>query len=323
MAERRMFTTKITDSDAFTALPPTTQALYFHLCMNADDDGFNNKIRQAMFNAHADQNDFNLLVQYRFIIPFDNKGIIVIKHWRLHNIIRSDRYHETEYVEEKAKLILKDNGVYTDANTHIGIPSDNQVTTKRQPSDNQMETEVRLGKVSIGNNNNIYSANFESFWSAYPRKKEKQRAYKCFNARIKDGFSEVELTQAAKKYAEECRKEHREDKYIKLPATFLSANTPFVDYLGTQKITPVDGPLEYQIGDYNTHPQVPPFYGFPEEWFENGQPIRERFKAIRQPRNFDIGVTDETIYSPDDLWREFELRKRGFENEQFGFDECS
>lgn len=140
MAERRMFTKKIIDSDAFTALPPTTQALYFHLCMNADDDGFNNRIRQAMFNAHADQNDFNLLVQYRFIIPFDN-GIIVIKHWRMHNVIRSDRYHETEYVEEKATLVLKENGVYTDDVNHA--------TTKRQPNDNQRETEVRLGKDSL------------------------------------------------------------------------------------------------------------------------------------------------------------------------------
>jgi hypothetical protein len=312
MAERRMFTTKITDSDAFTALPPTTQALYFHLCMNADDDGFNNKIRQAMFNAHADQNDFNLLVQYRFIIPFDNKGIIVIKHWRLHNIIRSDRYHETEYVEEKARLILKDNGVYTDSKTPIGIPSDNQVATKRQPNDNQMETEVSIGKVSIGNN--IYSANFETFWSAYPRKKEKQRAYKCFNARIKDGFSEVELTQAAKKYAEECLKEHREDKYIKLPATFLSANTPFMDYLGEQKSTPVNGPLDYEIDNSDTHPQIPPYYGFPKEWFDGTAPVRERFKPLKQVHNYSIGITDDIVYSADELWEKYNLRKAAYEN---------
>ena len=107
MAERRMFTKKITDSDAFTTLPPTTQALYFHLCMNADDDGFNNKIRQAMFNSHADQNDLNLLVQHRFVIPFDEKGVVVIKHWRLHNIIRADRYHKTEYAEEMVEHKLK------------------------------------------------------------------------------------------------------------------------------------------------------------------------------------------------------------------------
>lgn len=145
MAERRMFTRKIIDSDAFTELPPSTQALYFHLCMNADDDGFNNKIRQAMFNAHADRNDFNLLVSNRFIIPFDNKGVIVIKHWKLHNYIQNDRYHKTEYVEEKAQLILKANGVYTEKNGDVY----NMDTECIQDVSN-MDTEVRLGKVSIG-----------------------------------------------------------------------------------------------------------------------------------------------------------------------------
>ena len=139
-----MFTQKITEADNFTALPPTTQCLYFHLCMNADDDGFSNKIRQAMFNSHADQNDFEMLVQKRFIIPFES-GVIVIKHWRMHNLIRADRYHETDYLEEKAELVLKENGVYTDC-----IPSDNQMATNGIPSDNQMATEVRLGKDSIG-----------------------------------------------------------------------------------------------------------------------------------------------------------------------------
>ena len=145
MAERRMFTKKITDSDAFTALPPTTQALYFHLCMNADDDGFNNKIRQAMFNAHADSNDYNLLVQQKFIIPFDNKGVIVIKHWRLHNYIKNDRYHQTEYVEEKARLVLKENGVYSENIGDVSI-----LDTERIQSVSNMDTEVRLGKDSIG-----------------------------------------------------------------------------------------------------------------------------------------------------------------------------
>ena len=153
-----MFTQKITEADSFTTLPPTTQCLYFHLCMNADDDGFSNKIRQAMFNAHADQNDFEMLVQKRFIIPFDS-GVIVIKHWRMHNLIRSDRYHKTDYIEERSTLILKENGVYVDNSeceidrNIVGIPSDNQVTTIGIPSDNQMEPEVRLGKDSIGNIN--------------------------------------------------------------------------------------------------------------------------------------------------------------------------
>jgi hypothetical protein len=153
MAERRMFTQKITEADSFTALPPTTQCLYFHLCMNADDDGFSNKIRQAMFNAHADQNDFEMLVQKRFILPFDS-GVIVIKHWRMHNLIRSDRYHETDYLEEKATLLLKDNGVYTDA-LPVGMTIDNQVSTTGMTIDNQVSTEDRLGKDRLGKDREV------------------------------------------------------------------------------------------------------------------------------------------------------------------------
>lgn len=150
MSERRMFTKEITDGDVFTSMPPTTQCLYFHLCMTADDDGFSNQVRQALFNAHATTDDFNMLVQKRFIIPFDS-GVIVIKHWRMHNLIRSDRYHKTKFLEEKASLILKDNGVYSQIND-VGMTNDNQVTTIGIPNGNQMDTEVRLGKDSIGNN---------------------------------------------------------------------------------------------------------------------------------------------------------------------------
>ena len=141
MAERRMFAKRIIDSDAFTELPPTTQALYFHLCMGADDDGFNNQIRRGMFNAHADRNDFDLLVQKRFIIPFES-GVIVIKHWRMHNLIKNDRYKHTAYIEEMATLVLKENGVYTESGT--------QVEPMWNPNGTQMEPQVRLGKDSIG-----------------------------------------------------------------------------------------------------------------------------------------------------------------------------
>ena len=142
MAERRMFTKKITDADAFTELPPTSQALYFHLCMGADDDGFSNQIRRAMFSAHADRHDFELLVQKRFIIPFES-GVIVIKHWRMHNLIKSDRYKETSYIEEKAMLVLKDNGVYSSED------SGTQLEPNWNPTGTQLEPQVRLGKVRL------------------------------------------------------------------------------------------------------------------------------------------------------------------------------
>lgn len=140
MAERRMFTKKITESDAFSELPATTQALYFHLCMSADDDGFSNQIRMAMFNAHADRKDLDILIEKKFVILFEDRGVAVVKHWKMHNYIQKDRYNETKYLEEKARLVLKENGVYSVVST---------MDTKCIQAVSKMETQVRLDKVSI------------------------------------------------------------------------------------------------------------------------------------------------------------------------------
>ena len=107
-----MFTKKITDADEFISLPSSTQALYLHLCMAADDDGFNNQIQMAMFKAHASLDDVKVLLAKRFILQFEN-GVIVIKHWRMANALRKDRYTPTAFQEELKKLKIKDNGSYT------------------------------------------------------------------------------------------------------------------------------------------------------------------------------------------------------------------
>ena len=133
MAERRMFAKTIIDSDMFLDMPLSTQSLYFHLSMRADDDGFINNPKKIQRMIGASDDDLKVLVMKRFILPFDS-GVVVIKHWRMHNYIRNDRYKETVYQEEKSQLLLKENGSYTELTT-IGIPDDNQ-----------METQVRLGK---------------------------------------------------------------------------------------------------------------------------------------------------------------------------------
>ena len=137
MAERRMFAKTIIDSDAFIDMPLSTQALYFHLSMRADDDGFINNPKKIQRMVGASDDDLKVLVMKRFIIPFES-GIVVIKHWKIHNYIRNDRYKPTVYAEEKAMITSKDNGAYTEADT-IGIPSDNQVVY-------QLDTQVRVGK---------------------------------------------------------------------------------------------------------------------------------------------------------------------------------
>jgi hypothetical protein len=130
MAERRMFAKTIIDSDVFLDMPLSTQALYFHLSMRADDDGFINNPKKIMRMIGASQNEFELLLAKRYLLAFDS-GIVVIKHWRIHNYIQKDRYNETKYLDEKAMIKIQDNRAYTEC---------------IQDGDTG---KVRLGKVSI------------------------------------------------------------------------------------------------------------------------------------------------------------------------------
>ena len=113
MAERRMFAKTIIDSDAFLDMPTSAQALYFHMAMRADDDGFLNNPKKVQRMVGASDDDCKLLLAKRFLIAFES-GVVVIKHWRIHNYIQKDRYKPTVYQEEKNRLSLKDNGVYTE-----------------------------------------------------------------------------------------------------------------------------------------------------------------------------------------------------------------
>lgn len=112
MANKRMFTMKIVDSDAFLDMPLSTQCLYFHLNMRADDDGFIGNPKRIMRLIGSNDDDLKLLIAKRFILVFDN-GVIVIKHWRMHNTLSKHRYHETQYLDEKETLKIKDNGSYS------------------------------------------------------------------------------------------------------------------------------------------------------------------------------------------------------------------
>lgn len=129
MAERRMFAKTIVLSDAFLDMPLSARCLYFTLGMLADDDGFVNSPKSIMRQAGASTDDLNLLMAKRFILAFES-GIIVIKHWRIHNYIQKDRYKESKYIEEKATLTLDQNGAYTECIQNVSI----------------LDTQVRLGK---------------------------------------------------------------------------------------------------------------------------------------------------------------------------------
>jgi len=144
MAERRMFAKTIIDSDAFLDMPLSSQSLYFHLSMRADDDGFINNPRKIQRMVGASEDDLKLLIAKNFIIPFES-GIVVIKHWKIHNYIQSDRYKPTVYIEEKKCLEIKNNRAYT-----LGIPNDNQMDTECIQNVSDMDTQYRLGKDRLG-----------------------------------------------------------------------------------------------------------------------------------------------------------------------------
>jgi len=131
MASKRMFSKQIVETDAFLDMPKTSQLLYFHLNMEADDDGFVASPKKVMRIIGSGDDDFKILISKRFIIPFES-GVCVIKHWLIHNYIRKDTYTETKYLKEKSSLIIKENGGYTDRGRVVDGSS----------------TQVRLGKVS-------------------------------------------------------------------------------------------------------------------------------------------------------------------------------
>lgn len=135
-----MFAKTIIDSDAFLDMPLSTQALYFHLNMRADDDGFVNNPKKIQRMILASDDDMRILIGKNFIIPFES-GIVVIKHWKIHNYIQSDRYKATNYQDEKAMLRIKENKAYTVV--------DNECIQDVSISD----TQVRLGKGSIDKDN--------------------------------------------------------------------------------------------------------------------------------------------------------------------------
>ena len=124
MAERRMFAKSIVLSDAFLDMPLGARCLYMTMGMMADDDGFVNNAKTIIRITGATEDDLKVLIAKKFILPFED-GVIVIKHWRINNYLRNDRYQETKYIEDKANLLIDKNGAYTfnDDGIPDGIPN--------------------------------------------------------------------------------------------------------------------------------------------------------------------------------------------------------
>ena len=149
MAQRRMFSRKITETDHFLEMPLSSQALYFHLNMGADDEGFIDKAKTIQRTIGASDDDMKLLIAKGFLIPFES-GVVVIRHWRIHNYIQADRFQATIYQGEKEQLDFDKSKIASIK------PLDQCIQNV-----SKMDTQVRLGEDRLDKVNNLYSGEDE------------------------------------------------------------------------------------------------------------------------------------------------------------------
>nr|DAQ55401.1 MAG TPA: replisome organizer protein [Bacteriophage sp.] len=228
MANRRMFSLEVCDTDRFMEMPLSTQGLYLQLGLRADDDGFISSPKRIVAMVGGSNDDLKLLIAKGYLIPFES-GIIVITDWNINNWIRPDRKHNTRFEKEKALLALE-NGSYS--LDDICQPNDNQMTI-------QCHTEVSIDKYSIDNiNNNSASPDapkesnaeiesfFESIWKLYPNKKGKAAVSKTKKKELfKVGYDE--MSRAISRYVTDLKAdEWRKPQY---GSSFF--NKGYVDYL--------------------------------------------------------------------------------------------
>lgn len=212
MAQRRMFSLKIVDSDAFMDMGQTAQLLYFHLSMRADDDGFISNPKKIMRMIGSSDDDMKILLAKRFILDFES-GIIVIKHWKIHNYIQSDRYIPTQYIDEKKSLVTKENGSYTECIQDVSIP-DTQV---RIELGKDREEDTTVAKATT------YPIDFDKFYNSFParRKGGKKLPYGKWQKLTEEDKALV-LIDVPKRAAEHYDWMKDEGNYIPAPEVYLN-----------------------------------------------------------------------------------------------------
>lgn len=153
MAQRRMFSKKITDTDNFLDMPLSTQALYFHLNMGADDEGFIDKVKTIQRTIGASDDDIKILIAKGFIIPFES-GVVVIRHWRIHNYIQADRFQATIHQNEKEQLDYDKSKVASIKPLEACIQNVSIVDTQVRLGEDRLE--IDKGRLDKNNNHNIH-----------------------------------------------------------------------------------------------------------------------------------------------------------------------
>ena len=189
--------------------------------MRGDDDGFINNPKKIQRMIGASDDDLKLLILKRFIIPFDS-GIVVIKHWKIHNYIRNDRYKPTVYTSEKAMITSKENGAYTEVDT-VGIPNGYQMETQYSIGKDSIE----LGKGSEEENptaqpSDTVSQEFEELWKLYPRKEGKKAALASYQRAKKKGVLFEDVKAGILNYLDYIKAKKVEAQFIKQGSTWFN-----------------------------------------------------------------------------------------------------
>lgn len=159
MAKKRMFSIDIVGSDAFLDLPYSAQCLYFQLGMRADDDGFVGNPKTIQRIAGTKASDLELLVKKRFLLQFPS-GVVVIKHWKINNDIKKDRYSPTVYTDEFQMLYTKENKAYTERNTNVS-----NLDTKRGQNVSTLDTQYSIDKNSKDKDSIVLCKHAHGFFS--------------------------------------------------------------------------------------------------------------------------------------------------------------
>lgn len=241
-----MFAKTIIDSDAFLEMPMSARLLYYDLAMRADDDGFINSPRKIMKFVGATNDDMNILIARKFIIPFDN-GVVVIKHWRIHNYIRKDTYNETSYKEQKALLELDENKAYRLSNdlsvdgsltqVSIGKVSIDNILCSNSLNEQEIE-EQKKNEIDKQQQRKELESNFEIIYKSYPKKKGKARGFDLYKGWLKGrdiSGRKIKLTNrqiwsAIAMYKKEIEENGTELQFVQQFDTFM--NKTILDYVG-------------------------------------------------------------------------------------------
>jgi uncharacterized phage protein (TIGR02220 family) len=253
MAERRMFAKTIIDSDDFIDMPLSTQALYFHLSMRADDEGFINNPKKIMRMIGASQNEMELLLAKKYVLSFDS-GVVVIKHWHIHNYIQKDRFKPSLYREERDSIILSDTKIYTER-VQDGYNMDTKSVqigdTGKVRLGKVRLGKVRLGKVSIGKDSidNIPYSEIVNILNSVCETKFKPSSEKTktlIKARFNEGFTVDDFKTVITKKAKEWIGTEMA-KYLRPETLFGTKFEGYLNQSESKKADPYNTEMNFEL----------------------------------------------------------------------------